>query len=370
MTYPAQPNYGAQQPVQYPQGPALQQQYVPAPQQVDLQPMMYGQQPQYQQPPQQSDANQFFAQQPQQPAPTQTDTAGFFGGGSPFLSWDNGKGYVNGTWYGGQVLDKRIVPQTDMDTGMVRMSKYNPNEPIVQMDVELQTSMRVDPQDNGRRRISIRAGLVRAAREAYQAAGDNDIQLGSWFYCTKTGQESVPNANGKGTIRRNTYQAVYAKPGSPDPAPQPAAGALQPPQHVAAMNGVYQAAQQYQPAPPQQQQYQQPGSLGQAPQQAMANFAQAAQFDPAVQAATGMTQGQLAQISQGPGMPQYQQPAAPAPQQFAQSQQVPYGALPGNLSAQTNGQHPEQVQQFAQPASIPQGQAQSGYNPFGPTATG
>lgn len=362
MTYPQQqPQYAP--PTQFTQpGQFPGQQYgQPMPQQGAPTGQFF-QQDQNAQMPQQSQPGQFPGQQygqpiPQQGAPVgppQTDTAGFFGSGAAWVSWDTAKGYQIGSWYGGQVISKRETAQTDYDSGQIRMSKYRAGEPLKQLVIEVQTSMRSDPQDDGRRNIAIKSGLTKAARLAFEAAGDNDIQIGGWFYCSKTGQEMVPIPGTNRTARRNNFQAIYAKPGSPDPAPQPAAGDTMRPQPLnpSMVNGVPQpgasatefaayAAQQaamqgQQPgqfpgqqfAQPQQvpvyatdgpaaQQYygQQPsGPIANAPAAAMANFAQQAQQDPAVQAAIyGQPPQNAGQVNGStPGAPQ--SPAVATPQ--------------------------------------------------------
>lgn len=393
--FPAQPNYGAPQYQQQPQ------QYVPPVSQAGgyTVPVPAPQAPQYQQPTQQpaGPSSGFFNQGPNAQVPQPESTTSFFGSDAAYLSWDNAKGYVNNTWYGGRVLGKNVRPQTDMDSGQVRMSKFHPGQPIEEMVLELQTSMRTDSQDDGRRQLPIKSGLVRAAREAFQAAGDNDIQIGSWFYATKTGQELVPNSTGKGTVRRNNFQAVYALPSSPDPAPQPSAQPLrvaapppqQPTQYQAPMQQFAQPQQvpglgyqpvatpgaapngydpaheaqraaamyQQQPAPQFQAQGVQTGTFGRPDVQP-----QSAQHDPAAQAAIGIVPAshaeqyaaaQFAQIGQ-PGAPQQYVPQAP-PQGQQPAQMPPgYGQFQPGAQQQPPAPNPQSGE-----GGTP------GFNPFG-----
>jgi hypothetical protein len=311
MTYPQQPQYAPPQGYAPPAPPQQPTQYAPptpAPQ-FQQQPPQTGQF--FQQDPNAPQAQQPMPQQyapPAPPAPAstpQTDTADFFGGGAPWVSWDVAKGYQLGSWYGGQVLSKSIADQTDYETGQLRMSKFHPGQTIKQLVIEVQTSMRTDPQDDGKRNIAVKSALIKASKDAYEAVGAADVEIGGWYYASKTGQEQVPSGNGRTTVRRNTFKAIYARPGSPDPAPQPMA-------HHVGQPGTYP-----------QQQYA-PGPIAAMPAQQMANSAQAAQHDPAVQAAVyGQQQPAMAQADQQAQFAAWQaQQAAqgqqPAPPQYAQ----------------------------------------------------
>jgi hypothetical protein len=287
------------------------------------------------------DPAQFFTQQdptyqaaqgpvvpphPSAPAAPETpvDTSGFFGGGAT-ISWDDRKGYVKGTPRGGQILDKKITNQTKLGTNEIM--RWDNGEPRKQMELTLQTSERADPQDDGKRRLFIKGDLPRAAREAMKAVGATDLVVGGWFYAAWVSDKKATRA---GHNDQKVFNAVYAPPGSPDPmAGKPA----------------YQA--QPVPAAPQQ-----PGPIATAPAQAMANFAQAAQFDPNVQAAVyGQQPPAAAQTP--PGVPANQAAA------FAAWQAQQQGGQPPNGTAPTQ-QPPAQ----AAPQSAPQG---GQWNPFAPT---
>lgn len=362
MTYPTQPNYGApqyqqpQQPMQYPQGPAPQQQYAPAPQQTYAAPPT---QPQYQQP---GGTGGFFTQQDphtqaqqqqyapaappqfQQPPPMPAqpvDTSSFFGGAAT-ISWDASKGYRVGTFRGGQILDKKIVPQTKLGTNEIL--KWGDGSVREQMVLTLQTAERTDPQDNGQRQMFLKGDAPRAAREAFQAANAKDLELGGWYYQAWVDEKAPKQA---GYNPQKVFKGVYAPPGSPDPmagqqvfTPQPAAPAM--PEGPAMSNWpnpqVVNGVPQPHATPDQFAAY----AAQQANQQQGATMLSPRQPDES-------DQQYLARL-------QAQQPIGPQ-QSYQGQQQAP----------QSNGQHPEQVQQFAQPVT-PQGQApQSGYNPFGPT---
>lgn len=340
-----QPQYGAQ-PQQFPQQP---QGYAPPAQQ----PMMYGQPgvpaPQFQQPPaQQQGTGGYFEQQQtppqggfsqQGPAPAEaTDTEGYFSQGAAFISWDSDKGYRDGTPRGGQIVGKAIMPQTDMDTGEVRMSKFNKNQPLTMLVLTVQTGERVDPEDDGLRRMAVRAGLRNAAKKAFEAVGAKDLELGGWFYAARIRKEPIPNTN----FKRNVFDAVYARPGAPDPmAGQPAYQApAQPPQQAFQPPAQFSPIQAQQPGQgfaPQQ------GPIAGAPAAAMANFQQAAQHDPNVQAAVyGQQPGGFPQ--QAP--PGQFVPGAAVPQQYAPQPGAPMNG--GTPQQPAPGQSPAEWTPFSQ----------------------
>lgn len=349
--FPAQPQYGQMPPQQYPpQGyvPPAQPQYQPPVQQAGGY-TVPAPTPQYQQGMgaapggffQTQDPHVRAEQGPAVPPPPmtnngaaqQTDTTGFWGG-APSLSFDAQKGYVKGTFRGGQVLSKTISNQTDMANGQVRT--WDDGSPRKQMVLLLQTSERADPQDNGQRQLFIKGDLPRACREAFQAAGAGDIEIGSWVYAAWVDDKP---AKKPGFNASKIYKVTYARPGQPDPMPAPA--------QVAA------------PAMAQPQYAQQPQQLA-APQPDPSQVI--AQMPMPVQAYPG----------QGPApQPQYAQPAPEQPQQFA-APQVPadqaaqFAAWQAQQAAaqqpQPGGQpNGSPVPQQAQPA--PQGQPQQ-WSPF------
>ena len=335
--FPAQPQYGQQPPQQYPpQGyapPAPPQYAQPAPV------------PQYQQGMgaapggffQTQDPHVRAEQGPAVPPPPmtnngaaqQTDTTGFWGG-APSLSFDAQKGYVKGTFRGGQVLSKTISNQTDMANGQVRT--WDDGSPRKQMVLLLQTSERADPQDNGQRQLFIKGDLPRACREAFQAAGAGDIEIGSWVYAAWVDDKP---AKKPGFNPSKVYKVVYARPGQPDPmagqpayqpnpvpppvsqvpVPQPGQGADQFAEYAAYQQqmAAHQAAMPPQPqyAPPAAPQ--QPSALTQAaaPEVAQVTNDQMAQF------AAWQAQQAAAQQPQPGGQPNgspVPQQAQPAPQ--------------------------------------------------------
>lgn len=307
------PGYGA--PPQQPQQFAAPQGYAPP-------------QPQFQQPPapapqpggffQTQDPHMQAAGQvpPQPPAPAQTpaDTSGFFGGAAS-ISFDDRKGYVRGTPRGGQVLDKTISNQTKLGTGEV--ITWSDGSPRKQMVVTLQTAERTDPQDNGQRQLFIKGDLPRAVREAMQAVGAQDVEVGGWLYAAWVDEKPAKSASYN---PQKIYKAVYARPGSPDPM---------------AGHPAYQTPAQPLAAPAPQQSFAPPG-------QEMYPGQNQPQYVPTAQAQQPQTGGFPAQ--------QFQ-PTAPQPGQFPQ---------PGAPQANTAGV----FQQPQQPA--PSGQQPAEWTPFSP----
>jgi hypothetical protein len=319
MTNGFQPQQNFGQPPQF-----AQQQYAQPPAQQVPQ---FGGQPQ---------TGGFFAQQPQQngngqmppqfqqsaPPETTEDTGAYFESGAAWISWDSDKGYRDGTPRGGQIISKRLADQTDMDTGEVRMSKFNKGQPLKMLVLELQTNERVDPDDDGRRQMAVKSGLRAAAKPAFESVGAKDLEIGGWFYAARMRKEPIPNSN----FKRNIFEAVYARPGAPDPmngqaayqapAPpvpqQPALGQFAPqghaPQQVPQFQGMAGDPNYLAQTAPQ-------GPIANMPATAMANFAQAAQHDPNVQAAVYGQQpaqpGSMpgAQQQNGMSVPPTQQPA-------------------------------------------------------------
>jgi hypothetical protein len=330
-----QPNYGA--PQQYAQPPVQQAQ-------------QFGGQPQtggfftQQAPPNGQVPQQFQQQAPQaqqyvpaQPETTE-DTENYFAGGAAWISWDSDKGYQDGSWRGGLILGKRIVPQTDIDTGEVRFQKKgDTSKPLTMLVLTLQTAERADPDDDGRREMPVRSGLRAAAKKEFEAQGAKDLEIGSWFYAARVRKEPIPNSN----FKRNIFEAVYRRPGSPDPmAGQPAYQApVPPPQQMQPAPGQF-APQGYAPQqvpqfqgmagdpnyPAQQYAPQQPGQFAHAAAPEMAQPQNPAMYNPAIQ------QGYA------PGPDAVPQQMQPAPGQFA-----PQGAINGafNPGTPTGGFAPQ-----------------------------
>jgi hypothetical protein len=301
----------------------------------------------------------FFAQQPQQngngqmppqfqpPAQPETteDTGAYFESGAAWISWDSDKGYRDGTPRGGQIISKRLADQTDMDTGEVRMSKFNKGQPLKMLVLELQTNERVDPDDDGRRQMAVKSGLRAAAKPAFEAVGAKDLEIGGWFYAARMRKEPIPNSN----FKRNIFEAIYARPGAADP-----------------MQGqsAYQA-----PAPPAQSQMRQPGPIANMPQQHAARidgmFQQAMQMDPQLAAQAGYQEPQQPST--------FTQAVAPEVAQLPNPVTQAYQAATGYPMAQqpTQGQQgmvpgaPQQNGTSMPPAQQPTPQGQPGqWSPF------
>jgi hypothetical protein len=308
--FPAQPQYGQMPPQQYAPPMPQYQPPAPAPQQYAA-PAQPGGFFQTQDPYIQAQQGPAVPPAPQPGAVTQADTTGFWGG-APSLSFDAAKGYGKGTFRGGQVLSKTISDQTEMGNGKVRT--WGDGSPRKQMVLLLQTSERADPQDNGQRQLFIKGDLPRACREAFQAQGASDIEIGSWVYAAWVDDKAAKTA---GHNPSKVYQVVYARPGQPDPMPAPA---------------------QVTPAAPQFAQPQPGQVIGQMPMP--------------VQAYPG--QGPTAQ-------PQYAPPVTEQPQQYA-APQVPADQAAQFAAWQAQQAAAAQPQQFAQPP-MPGGQPIAPGNP-------
>lgn len=237
------PQY-APQPQQY--GPPAPQQQPYAPPQTPAAPAQFYAPPA---PPQPNPEQQYFAQQQapaqpqaQQPMPAaQAETGDFFGGAAS-ISFNAANGYQRGTFRGGIVKSKRITDQTDMKTGEVK--RYKNGDVMKQMIVTVQTTERSDATDDGERRLFMKGDMVRAVRSAYKPTGANDVEIGGWLYVAWVNDKASQTS---GFSAQKLYEALYARPGQPDPMagrPQPAPVA--PP-----------VQQPYQPPAPTQQQYRQ-----------------------------------------------------------------------------------------------------------------
>jgi hypothetical protein len=262
---------------------------------------------------------------PAQPE-TIDDTEGFFGGGAAYVSWNSETGYRDGTPRGGLIVSKRMANQTDMDTGEVVMSKYQKGQPVQQLVLTLQTGERVDPDDDGQRQMVVKSGLRKAAKQAFEAVGAKDLEIGGWFYAARIRKEPIPNSK----YKRNVFSAIYARPGSPDPmAGQPVYPAPAPP-----------------PAAPQQ-----PAQFN--PMAAQQNFG-ASGFAPQPQ-----QQGQYApQLAQYDAAMNQGAPGGFAPQQPTQGQPGPIANMPQQYAARIDGMYQQALQmdpQLAAQAQTPEG---------------
>lgn len=269
------PQQYAQQPPNY--GPPAQQFYADPNQAQQYPPQQAPAQPQ-------QDPNaQYFAQQQapaqppaQQPTPEpQAETGDFFGGAAS-ISFNAANGYQRGTFRGGIVKSKVITNQTDMKTGEVK--RYKNGDVMKQMVVTVQTSERSDATDDGERRLFMKGDMVRAVRSAYKPTGANDVEIGGWLYVAWVNDKPSQTS---GFSAQKLYEALYARPGQPDPMAgrhQPAP--IAPPQ------------QAYQPPAPTPQQHQQAAYQAQqpppaAPQQYQAPAPQQPQYAPAPAAQQG-----------------------------------------------------------------------------------
>jgi hypothetical protein len=254
--------------------------------------------------------------------PTAQDV--LMGGGGRTISWadkDQMGRFITkpyGTSYEGFVMQDgaNLTPsqQTDYNTGA--LLTWNDGKPKLQIFIPIQTQLREDPQDDGKRTLVVKqsSALQAAIRDAVERAGAKGLQQGGYLKVTLTGE--VP---GQGSPRK-TFEAVYT----------PAAQGVVMGQGQT--QGQPQQGQQV-PQQPAQPQYQQPQAP--APQQ---------------------FQGQ----PQQPAQPQYQQPQGqgPAPQQFQAPQQAP-----APQQFQPPAPQAQVPQQFQAPAPQQGGQAPAGPNP-------
>jgi hypothetical protein len=249
-------------------------------------------------------------QPPSVPARVTENTSDMFGD-APGISWDLKTGYVLGTPRGGRVLSKVVSQVSDYTTKAP--SFFPSGDPIMQVEVTLQTNERTDANDDGKRRMFVKSGLRKAAAQAFRSVGAADLEIDGWFYAACTSKTGGKNG------KANEFQAIYAKPGQPDPM------AGQPP-YVAPVAAPAQQAPAF--VPPVQPSYPQPGAQQWAPQ------------------------------------PPAQQPQAPAPQFGAPPAQQGY-ADPNQGQQQFAPQTPAQPQ-FAQQGAPQGGAAPAGFNPFAP----
>lgn len=219
-------------------------------------------------PPQPNPEQQYFAQQQapaqpqaQQPMPaSQAETGDFFGGAAS-ISFNAANGYQRGTFRGGVVKSKVVSNQTKIGTG--ELLTYNDGSPRKQLIITVQTAERSDATDDGERRLFLKGDMVRAARTAFKAAGAADVEVGAWLYLAWVNDKPAKQA---GFSAQKLYEALYARPGQPDPMAgrhQPAPVALptgpQQPQVMQYIGGVGQN-QQFAPA-----QYPTPPAPGEVP---------------------------------------------------------------------------------------------------------
>jgi hypothetical protein len=305
VTYPQQFPQQAPPTQQWGQQPAAPQQFAPP-----------AQQPQFPAPPQPEQQQQQWAQQPAGAESLQgEDTSDMFGG-SPSISWDNTKGYVNGSPRGGLIVGKSRSQQTDFETKQPKF--FQGGRPMMQIALTVQTRERTDANDDGKRTIFVKGDMTRKAAQSFRAVGATDLELGGWFYAAKVSSDG--GKNGKG----NVFQTVYARPGTPDPlANQPAYVAPMVPQ-----------------APPVQQQFQAPPAPNYPPpgQQQWAPQAPAApqQFAPPAQQPTAPPQFGAPQPPQGYADPSQGQqqfaPQGPAQPQFGQQAPSAGGGAPADYN--------------------------------------
>jgi hypothetical protein len=161
------------------------------------------------------------------------------GGGSASARFDNPGDTITGT-----ICEApEVRQQTDISTG--QPVHWPSGDPKMQLIVTLQTTLRDDPDDDGKRRIYVKGkSLTEAVREAVRQTGAKGLEIGGTLTVTYTG-DGV--ASQRGFNPPKLYTATYARPdtaaqtgqflgvqaqqaapaASQVPAPAPAAGPTQ-----------------------------------------------------------------------------------------------------------------------------------------------
>jgi hypothetical protein len=217
---------GAPQQQQFaPQAPPAQPQYQAPPQQQQFAPQAPpqnagGQFQQYQPAEMNPNPPAQWGQQPTAPEPANADTSGFFSGGGVSMS------FADAGWRniprGGQIVAKRMGVQRDMDG---KQKNWDDGTPRQQVIVTLQTNERTSADDDGKRDLYIKSGLVAAVREAIRDAGVGDLEIGGWLYVAWTADKPTTKGN-----PQKLFKAQYTRLGAPAPAQagQPAQMPAQP----------------------------------------------------------------------------------------------------------------------------------------------
>jgi hypothetical protein len=177
---------------------------------------------------------------------TTTSAADAFlmGGGAASARFDQPGDTVTGT-----IADPpEVRQQTDIKTGDPVF--WPSGDPKMQLLVTLQTTLKDDPDDDGKRRVYVKGkSLTDAVREAVRAAGAKGLEVGGTLTVTYTGDGT---ASQRGFNPPKLYTAAYKRPDTtqatgeflgvtPQPAPAavPSTQPAQPtPQQVAALKAA------------------------------------------------------------------------------------------------------------------------------------
>jgi hypothetical protein len=116
-----------------------------------------------------------------------SDTSSFFGTGIPAIKLE-----VVGDKVSGQVADKELRQQTDLDTGELLF--WNDGRAKMMAVVTIQTEEPTE-EDDGRRNLFVRGLMQQAFREAIKEAKKQDLSIGDWLTVEFTG-ERAPTRKG------------------------------------------------------------------------------------------------------------------------------------------------------------------------------
>jgi len=109
------------------------------------------------------------------------DTSSFFGASVPAIKFE-----VVGDKVQGQVIDKELRQQTDLDTGDLLFWPDGRAKmmAVITMQVEEPTA-----EDDGQRNLYVRGLMHAAFRDAVKAAGKTDLATGDYVTVTWTGEQ-------------------------------------------------------------------------------------------------------------------------------------------------------------------------------------
>lgn len=90
---------------------------------------------------------------------------------------------------GGRILDRKLAQQTDIK-GVPLWWDDAQTRPREQLVVTVQTTLRDNADDDGRRRFFVKGDLQYTVRDAVQAVGAPGIQIGGELYVARTGKDT------------------------------------------------------------------------------------------------------------------------------------------------------------------------------------
>jgi hypothetical protein len=139
-----------------------------------------------------------------QATPNIDPNAFLMGGGSASAKFEEYGDTVTGT-----ICEApEVRQQTDISTG--QPVHWPSGDPKMQLIVTLQTTLRDDPDDDGKRRVYVKGkSLTEAVREAVRQTGAKGLELGGTLTVTYTG-DGV--ASQRGFNPPKLYTATYARP--------------------------------------------------------------------------------------------------------------------------------------------------------------